>query len=290
MQEKDAMNFRQLHWRINYSLHSPYFRPYRFLAAKAGYCMIPNFLILGTQRGGTTSLWVYLLQSSKVRGALRKEVDYFDYYYSKGLTWYFAHFPLRTSQELLTGEATPNYLFYPEVVDRVAKALPNIKLIVMLRNPIDRAYSHYHHEVANDFEHVTSFEQAITRECVLGSDGSISGLRNLREGKRYDFEHFSYLSRGLYVEQLKRWMNRMPRNQFLIIKSELFYDDPAKVFSEVLNFLGLPQVTNPTFRKPAGGQYNRMKEETRSRLRQFYAPYNNQLSQLLNMDFEEWSL
>jgi hypothetical protein len=250
--------------------------------------MVPGFLILGTMKGGTTSLYASMGSGPKVISALTKEVHYFDCNYAKGWTWYLAHFPIRTSDDTVTGEATPDYLFFPEVAQRVAEVLPKCKLIVMLRNPIDRAYSHYQHEVARGYESL-SFESAIQRECMVGADGVLLKPKDLRERGVYAFSHFSYLSRGLYAEQLKLWMQKIPRKQFLILKSESFFKQPDKALSEVLEFLGLPSTGNYEIRKYNEGHYPPLGNDMRSRLRLFYAPYNEQLSQLVNMDFRDWT-
>src|SRR5208337_774326 len=231
------MSLRRTKWRIEHFLHSPYLRPHRVIAANLDRCRMPDFLILGTQKGGTTSLYASLATTHKMVMALDKEIHYFDRNYSKGWAWYLSHFPIRMSNGSLTGEATPDYLFFPEVAQRVAEVLPKCKLIVMLRNPIDRAYSNYHHEIGQGNESL-SFEDAIRRECMIGADGAILGLKDLREAGFYDFDHFSYLARGLYVEQLRLWMQKISRKQFLILKSESFFTQPDKVIPEVFEFLG----------------------------------------------------
>src|SRR6188508_1226206 len=105
----------------------------------------PTFMIIGTQKGGTTSLHRYLDKHPDVTMALKKEVHFFDSFYFKGSDWYLAHFPLR-SEAAQTGEASPTYIFHPEAPRRVYDAFPQVKLIALLRNPVDRAYSHHQME------------------------------------------------------------------------------------------------------------------------------------------------
>jgi hypothetical protein len=241
-------------------------------------------------RGGTTSLYSYLTNTPSITPALRKEIRYFDWNYKKPWVWYVSHFPLKTTEGLLTGEASPNYIYFPEVAQRVSEKLPKVKLIAMLRDPVDRAYSHYCHEVAHGDEKL-SFEDAIRRECIFDSDGFISKLRSMREKGPYEFDHFTYISRGIYAEQLKLWFEKMPREQFLILKSESFFNDPGDVLSKVLNFLGLPSSFDSSkLKKYNEGHYKPLGSETRSRLRKFYEPFNDELSQLLGMDFRSWKL
>jgi hypothetical protein len=237
-------------------------------------------------RGGTTSLYVYLAESSGISRPLRKEIHFFDDNYGKGWAWYLAHFPVRNSS-VLTGEGSPNYMFYPVAMQRIADTLPNAKLIALLRNPIERAYSHYWHEVSLGYE-TLPFEDALNREYDMDNNC----WRPWELGGRgiYEHEHFSYLSRGLYVKQLKPWMEKISRNNFLILKSEALFNDPGKVLSEALTFLGRPPSGCATFRKYNEEQYSPMSDITRARLRSLFRPYNEELSELLGMDFSQRTL
>lgn len=252
--------------------------------------LLPDFLIIGTQRGGTTSLYNYLVEHPGIGAASIKEVHFFDTpHFKQGLAWYRGHFPStlqryyverNRKQRFITGEATPYYLFHPHTPQRVARLLPRIKLIVMLRNPVDRAYSHYYHEVAGGHEKLTSFEQAIDRE-----EERLAGEEEKMQDNQYyashNHRHFAYLSRGKYREQLQRWMQHFPVEQFLFLKSEVFYANPAAIYRQTLNFLGLPDS------EPGGRQhfqrYNdtkppAMSSKTRERLLAYFEPYNAQLS------------
>lgn len=277
--------------------YSPSCRPNRLVAAKLGLCPAPDFLIIGTQRGGTTSLYRYVVEHPRVRGTLCKEVHFFDLNYVKGWSWYLAHFPicLHGQRDFITGEASPYYLFHPLVPKRVAAHLPDIRLIAVLRNPIERAYSHYQHEVGRGAEKA-SFEEALAREERL------MALEDRRwqtsEGHTsFAHMHYSYRSRGLYVEQLERWLRYFPRDRLLILKSEELFENPATIFSRVLEFLELPPWAPLSFaafnegkhkRQPAMAK-NKMHAETRARLREFYLPYNRRLAELVGMRVEDWT-
>jgi len=237
-------------------------------------------------RGGTTSLYSYLTDSPEIVGALRKEIHFFDLNYSKGWIWYLAHFPSRSSRTFLTGEASPDYLFYSESIRRIVESLPEVKLIALLRNPVDRAYSDYQVEVASGYESL-SFEDALSREYNI-HEGKWQ-LKDLRERSAYERNHFSYLSRGIYVDQLRPWLQNVSRDRFLVLKSESFFNDPGKVLSQVKNFLGLPADDRKAFKKYNEGQYKPMLMATRTRLRTFFEPYNDELSRLLGLDFREWT-
>jgi len=265
-----------------YTLRTPYLRPGRLIAASSGRIRPPDFLIIGTERGGTTSLYQYLMRNVTMVPALRKEIHFFDQHYYKGRSWYLAHFPVR-NDDVLSGEASPHYYFFPEAAPRVAETLPNAKLIMLLRNPIDRAYSHYQHEVAMGYEKL-SFEGAINREFTV-TDG-VWKPKDLRAKGISEYVHFSYLSKGLYITYLKRWMEAVERDRFLILNSERLFNEPGKVFPQVLSFLGLPSNGLTSFGTFNEGQYEQLDEKTRARLLAFYAPYNEELSRFLDMDFE----
>jgi len=131
--------------------------------------VIPDFLIIGFPKCGTTSLYEYLLQHPDIHPPIGKEIDYFDRLYSRGRNWYKVRFPTVfkkniftkvLGRDFLTGEATPRYMIHPHALNRIKKILPKAKFIILLRNPIDRAFSHYNMNFRNGYENL-SFEQDI---------------------------------------------------------------------------------------------------------------------------------
>lgn len=199
----------------------------------------PDFLIIGTQRGGTTSLYHYLAQHPAVVPSARKEVHYFDLQYHRGDAWYRSHFPLRDPFHrpgLVSGEASPYYLFHPLVPARVAASHPGVRLIVLLRDPVDRAISHHEHERAKGRESLPLAE-ALEAE----PDRIDAGVRQRVQAGIEEPAHrrFSYVARGRYAEQLERWFAHFPRDRFLILRSESLFTDPARTVDEVTTFLGL---------------------------------------------------
>lgn len=259
--------------------------------------LLPDFLIIGTQRGGTTSLYNYLTACPGVGSASVKELRFFDRKFHKGTSWYKAHFPTRIQkrhferthgQMFVTGEASTNYLFYPHTPKRVAQVVPDVKLIVLLRNPVDRAYSHYKFEVEHRQE-TLSFEDALAheeertckeRERILADESYVS----------FAHSRYSYLVRGIYVDQLEAWMKFFPREQFLILRSEDFYADPGTTLERVSQFLTVPQLALRGGTK-VYEQYNhtpntRMDAATRKRLISYFEPHNQRLSNFLEMTFD----
>lgn len=207
---------------------------------------LPDFLVIGAQRCGTSSLYKYLGWHPEIVPSLRKEVEYFTRSYGKGIGWYRAHFPLRVRRdvahrvlhrEILTFEATPDYLLHPLAAQRAAELLPDAKLIVLLRDPVSRAFSHYLHMCRRGFENL-GFDQAIEKETQR-----IAGdLRGIHADPAYDpkqYLRFSYSARGLYAEQIERWMARYPPDRLLILASGDLYRDPSSTYARVLEFLGV---------------------------------------------------
>lgn len=248
--------------------------PSRWRMLTARLRRLPDFVIIGAQRGGTTSLYYYLTEHPDVSRALRKEVHFFDRHYDKGMDWYLAHFPTRV-QPSAAGEASPNYLIHPEVPRRVHAAIPDAKFIALLRNPADRAYSHYQMKVRRGAE-TLSFEEAIAQERER--------LRRSPDPVSSTWRDYSYLTRGLYADQIERWWNVFPREQLLIVKSEDLYAEPERILHQTLAFLGLHPWAPTTFMPYNLMGYPDIASATRARLVDYYAPHNRRLYALLGRD------
>jgi hypothetical protein len=248
---------------------------------------LADFCIIGAQRCGTTSLYNYLAEHPGVAPAFVKETHFFDTHYAKGLLWYRAYFPFVQNPESkiqnpISGESTPYYLFYPHAPERLRRAIPGARLIVLLRNPVDRAFSHYHHEVSMGAEKA-SFEEALIREqAVLPGEAT----RVQQDGRYRSFahNHYSYLARGIYVDQLQRWAAAFPRAQILILKSEDLGLDPGSTLRRVTQFLGLPDWTPGRYPKYNLARYSDMDPATRQRLTGHFAPHNQRLYEFLGQD------
>jgi len=247
---------------------------------------LPNFIIIGTAKGGTTSLFEYLSKHPRVFPPLRKQVKYFYYNYALGFDWYQAHFPLRrklNSRQSITGEATPNYMFRAEAIQRIAMALPNIKLIALLRNPVERAYSHYNY-IQQVSKETLSFDDAINKE-INALDGNTKKTADETEHSQQIYPHRNYIARGRYIEQIPRLYKFFSDENILILKSEDFFTDTPTIFQKTLKFLDLPawELNNYTIFKK--GKYSEINPETRNKLEQYYHPYNQELYEFLNRDF-----
>lgn len=259
--------------------------------------LTPNFIIIGTQKGGTTSLYNYLIDHPSIAPIYVKEPHFFDIYFNKGLVWYRSHFPTSVKKyyaehvqklDFITGEASPYYLFHPLAATRVVKTLPRVKLILLLRNPVDRAYSQYQHQLRQPGVEPLSFEEAIERE-----DERLAGEeKKLIENPNYasfNHRHYSYLSRGRYIEQIPVWMKLFPKEQFLILKSEELFKEPTGILDQTCEFLGVPPVSlqerKEDYKLYNGASYSKLSPETRQRLVEYFRPYNARLYEFLGRDF-----
>ena len=237
---------------------------------------LPDFVVIGTQKGGTSFFYSLLTEHPLVRRAAAKELHFFDNKFAEGVGWYrrcFSEGEHVDGHRTITGEASPSYLFDPQVPERMARIVPDARLIALLRNPVDRAYSHYQMEVRRGKE-TRSFEEA-TEEEMTSAEG---------EGNTVDVR-YAYLTRGLYAEQLERFSFFANRDRLLVVKSENLFTRRLEVLDRVLTFLGLPPFES-TLALPAGmATYEPMDPGTRRRLEGFFAPHNERLYDLLSTDF-----
>jgi len=242
---------------------------------------LPGFLILGAQKAGTTALYAYLRWHPGITGPAWKEVSYFDRHYRRGTRWYRGQFPLRAGDRLV-GEASPGYLFHPLAPERVRATVPDAKLIALLRDPVDRALSHYHHEVALGRE-ALSFEEAVDAE----PERTRGEQERLVREPGY-FSHawwdYTYLARGRYVEQLERWFAVFPREQLLVVPSEELARRPDETYAKILDFLDAPKHRLDSYPRVYEQEYEEMRPETRRRLGEYFAEPNRRLYELLGRD------
>jgi len=259
----------------------------RTVAKLRGNGALPGFVVIGAQRCGTTSYFALLSKHPSVGVPFRKEIHFFDRdLYDRGERFYRSFFPsperLRARGELLTGEATPDYLFHPLGAQRVPAMLPDARFLVLLRDPVVRAWSH-HAVHATRGREALSFEDAIDaepervggeRERIL-SDPAYPATTYLR---------YSYLGRGDYAQQLREWFGAVPRERILVQVSEEFFADPRGALREVETLLELPAWEAPMdaeHRHAIGGASAEMRPETRERLREHFAPRIRETEELL---------
>lgn len=252
---------------------------------------LPDFLVLGGQRCGSTSLFAILSEHPQVLAPSHKELHHFDRPRHGDLSFYRRAFPLRAhlavrarrlSRPVITGEATTYYLFHPAVPERVARALPGVSLVAILRDPVDRAYSHYQLSVRGGRE-TLPFEEALDAEAErLGGEEQRLAVDPAYDS--YSHRYHSYVTRGLYLPQLERWHASFPRERLLVLRSEDLFERPHETVGEATAFLGLDLHPGPLPVPRNRAVYEGMSPGTRDRLRLAFAEPNRRLEAYLGRE------
>jgi hypothetical protein len=251
---------------------------------------LPDFIIVGTQKSGTTSLHAYLSQHPQFLKPYEKEVHFFDGglepavdNYRKGEAWYRAHFPFRRNRsDSRVFEASPLYIFNPLVPNRMFDLLPRVKIIAILRNPTERAISHYFHEKQRGFESLPILE------AFLEEEQRLKPAIQSRDYKNYSFIHHSYKRRGHYREQLERFLEFFPRHQILIVSSEEFFRNQNSVIRQISDFVGADSSFRVMDSRPRNVARNReqVADEVYEYLNQYFQPHNEALFELLEKEYD----
>jgi hypothetical protein len=247
---------------------------------------LPDFIIIGAKKSGTTFLYHLLGQHPLVQPAASKELHFFDVHFDEGIEWYRRCFPppkQRGARQTVTGEATP-YMSNRHAPGRVAQVVPGARLIALLRDPVERAYSDFQ-MVARKGRESRTFEEAMRAAAKAHPP----------DGEGWDHAAFSdgrhrYLFRSLYVDHLLRWTEFFPREQMLALKSEDFFENPKETLKVVLEFLNLPEWEPEPSELEGGkrnaGRYERgMDPVLRKRLEEYFEPHNRRLYEFLGVDF-----
>jgi hypothetical protein len=182
---------------------------------------LPDFVIIGAQKAGTTTLFDMLAEHPEVGLSTIKEVHYFDHNFHRGEEWYRRHFDRH-----IAGEASPNYIFHPLVHDRMKALIPDVKVIAILRDPVERALSHYFHEVAIGSERLPIVE-------ALKAEDQRTGAHAL--------QHFSYVARSRYLEQLERWQDF----DLLVLSNRELRENPDETFARLCRHIGASVLPAP---------------------------------------------
>ncbi len=264
-----------------------------FGQATASFRELPDYLIIGTKRGGTTSLARWLVKHPEVRPLFparetRKGAYYFDVNYAKGRTWYQSHFPTRLAhslrskkagKRLLLGDATPYYLHHPHAAQRASRLVPNAKIIVLVRNPVERAFSHWIERTRQKIE-TLSFEEAIAAETERIADEEAKMLAD-PSYVSFSHQHYSYVDQGRYSRGLERWLQHYPKKQLLILRSEDLYKHSEATYHKVLKFLDLSPHTLEEFSAWNKKKKPEMPEATKAHLAEQLAPEITRLEKML---------
>lgn len=213
------------------------------LRRRNGNRMSPDFIIIGVQKGGTTSLFTYLMEHPQVLAPLHKQTFYFDRYYNKPIEYYKAAFPSLQSQERIrstigkkvcTGEATPDYFYEPSVPDRIKLSRINPKFIVIFRDPYERCISSFNY-FPEYFENYDSIDDYFTDE--IKAYNLYFSFENSYQDLYKHFGAFPIISRSLYDIQLDNWLSHYPIDQFLFVRSSSLKNQKEQVLDRICSFL-----------------------------------------------------
>ena len=267
----------------NWLLKNPRINPYRFsfkwfLRILTSWLRVyPDIIIIGAGKCGTTSLYDYLIQHPRIRKSWKKEVNYFDIPFSKNRFWYRAHFPTvftKYVKKCVVIEASPGYLLHPSAARRTKSLIPKIKIIILVRNPTERALSFYNQQLKNKSQS-QSFEYAIKNELDFINDGTIDSILNK------DFEHSlgtsCILSGGIYSKQITNWLQYFPKERVRIFKTIDLENNTRKVLSDIFEFLEISNYEIEDYGKKNVGNYEPMSKEMKFFLDSFFKPYNDEL-------------
>lgn len=243
---------------------------------------LPDFLVIGGQRCGTTSLFRALMSHPQVRRpVMHKGVNYFDLNYSLGEAWYRGHFPMRGSDDRTrVFDSSGYYMFHPMAAERIARDLPGVKIVAMVRDPVERAYSAYKHELARGFEWEKSFARALELEDerLAGENERICADPNYYS---FNHRHHAYRRRGEYAALLEPFRSGLGPENVLLIESERFFSTPEPEFRRLTAFLGIddrmPERFDRYNARPGAG----LEPAVREQLRAHYAPHDEALAHLL---------
>lgn len=263
---------------------------WRYRIATAPKRCLPHFLIIGSQKSGTTSLYSYLRRHPQIVPAFKKEVHFFDGglkpnedSYEKGVQWYQSHFPLRSKVKAnqLTFEASPLYMFNPLAPQRIKSKIPNVKLIAILRNPTERAISHYFHECRKQRESLPIDEAMRVEEVRL------QRTLETKDYKNSVFMHRSYKARGRYYEQLQRYLSIFPKEQMLMMSAEDLFERPEICMQQVFEFVGVePDSKLANFKpKNVGGNRSYIPKHVYDYLDNYFKIPNQDLFNMLGKNY-----
>lgn len=235
----------------------------------------PDFILIGETKCGTTSLFNYLIEHPKVMDTLgngedydssyaTKELRFLDKFYDRGWDWYFSCFP-ETKPDEVTGEATPMYMYRTQVARRLKEHLPDVKLLVLLRNPVDRLISNFGHNT----------------QWVPGWKERYPDVQTYFYGCS-DNDYYQ-IDKSIYYFAMQRWLEHFPLEQFCIVKSEDLYESPEEAYLQVTRFLGLEDYVPREYPVYRSNEYDKVDLEFRKELEDFYRPYNDKLERLINL-------
>lgn len=265
------------------------YRDFRLITAPLR--VLPDFIIPGESKCGTTSLYRYLTRHPDVFEADVKEPNNFIMYPQSGV-YCKRHYPFIITRvfhnmisrgKFVAGEASAEYLSKYDVPGSIVKIVPDVKIIILMRNPVVRAYSDYqmlsNHGVIQD-----SFENVVKKSIELIKNSKLESL--IRDASQIEHNPMRYIYRGIYINNVMNWLKYFPMSNFLFIKSEALFNNPSDTLRLVYEFMGLSRHELSDYPiKKMGFYNNEMSSESMKTLAEFYRPYNYKLYKLLGVDY-----
>ena len=252
-------------------------------ALTSSFRLPPSFIVAGIQKGGTTSLYNYLCQHPQISPILQKEIHFFDRHYDKGINWYLGNFPLKIAMrnQSIVGEATPTYLYSRNTAERIKKHFPNIKIILVLRNPVERAYSDFNYGVKLGFHKSHEFFTERMRNEIKWLNENIEILLDGKDHYELVRNNCSYLGPGLYNIWIKYWMELFGDNLY-VIGSEDFFENTTDSVNALFDFLGLYKYDIAGNKAYNSNDYLSISKEDKDALCNFYYEHIREFEGVLN--------
>jgi len=281
----NAGKHRQLYRIIYYQLIQ------RHIFAITGFIrVIPDFLVIGAKRCGTTSLYQHLPEHPCISKSPHDNMGFFNDNFHLGVNWYKSFFPTTFTRkkikskfgDFLAFDVTTKYMEEESTANNVYQTKPNMKIIIILRNPVDRAYSQYHLSVRQTAER-RSFEDVVEENMNRLNKES---HEHYEIKPKFSAKEDNYLKKGLYALQLRYWLKIFPRENILIVSTEEFESNQQIIYNKIFEFLNISKFEVKNTKKMQKGNYPPIKSETRNLLLDYFRQHNHELFELINMKFD----
>jgi len=281
----NAGKHRQLYRIIYYQLIQ------RHIFAITGFIrVIPDFLVIGAKRCGTTSLYQHLPEHPCISKSPHDNMGFFNDNFHLGVNWYKSFFPTTFTRNkikskfggFLAFDVTTKYMEEESTANNVYQTKPNMKIIIILRNPVDRAYSQYHLSVRQTAER-RSFEDVVEENMNRLNKES---HEHYEIKPKFSAKEDNYLKKGLYALQLRYWLKIFPRENILIVSTEEFESNQQIIYNKIFEFLNISKFEVKNTKKMQKGNYPPIKSETRNLLLDYFRQHNHELFELINMKFD----
>ena len=245
----------------------------------------PDFIIIGAMKSATSAIYDYLCRHSRVIDRLPKETHFLskEYAYQQGWNWYLSQFAIKQNivgdRHILVGEASPSYMYSLDAAARIKTAFLNLKIIISLRNPVDRAISHYYHQVNRVKDEPRNIQDAFSAAEITKSIAAIEsfGYDWISLRRQDGWMTARYLYNGLYARHLKHWLKVFPPEQLLVLDYHQLETNPNLFLNRLFSFLDLQDEIPANVEKVYTNNYPDAPPEVRERLNNYFEIYNKEL-------------